>query len=138
MSNVKRNCNNCDTEYMADTRNLRRGWGLCCSKACAAKYREKQKPGYNPDKVVENNIRRANWNNPKEMSFGVKMAKNYKRFGVEAPNVHGGSGIISGMTSEGYRVMDGVAYDEFDSPVYDVDGLGEYDDGDSEYWDDKD
>jgi hypothetical protein len=38
-------------------------------------------------------------------------------------------------TSEGYRIIDGVAYDDFDQPVYNV----AYDDGgDSEYWDNSD
>ena len=31
---------------MADNRNLKRGWGLCCSKKCAAKKREKSRPNY--------------------------------------------------------------------------------------------
>jgi hypothetical protein len=31
-----RQCNNCKKEYLADNRNLKRGWGLCCSKSCAA------------------------------------------------------------------------------------------------------
>jgi hypothetical protein len=40
---MKRKCDYCDKEYNADSRNLKRGWGLCCSKSCAAKKREKQK-----------------------------------------------------------------------------------------------
>ena len=28
---------------------------------------------------------------------------------------------VQGYTSEGYRIIDGVAYDEFDDPIYDVD-----------------
>ena len=44
MGYIKRKCDNCGEEYMADTRNLRRGWGLCCSKSCAASKREKSKP----------------------------------------------------------------------------------------------
>lgn len=35
-----------------------------------------------------------------------------------APNVVGGSGKVTGHTSEGYRIMDGIAYDEFDNPMY--------------------
>ncbi len=46
---------------------------------------------------------------------------NFNRFGESAPNIVGGSGKISGITSEGYRIMDGIAYDEFDTPMYDVD-----------------
>ena len=53
---------------MADERNLKRGWGLCCSKVCAAKKREKDKPTYNEKRVKVNNIRRANW---------VENGKNY-------------------------------------------------------------
>lgn len=59
---TQRNCNNCNKSYFADDRNLKRGWGLCCSKVCAAKMREKAKPGYNPVTVEINNERRENWN----------------------------------------------------------------------------
>lgn len=48
-------------EYNADTRNLRRGWGRCCCKSCAAQLREKRKPGYNPKRVAINNVRRQCW-----------------------------------------------------------------------------
>lgn len=50
MGMIKRNCDNCGKEYNADTRNLRRGWGRCCCKSCAAQLREKNKPGYNPER----------------------------------------------------------------------------------------
>jgi hypothetical protein len=100
MSLTRRKCDNCGEEYHADNRNLKRGWGLTCSKSCAASKREKKKPGYNKKKVEENNIKRESWN---------------------APSIVGGSGVVTGVTSEGYRIMDGTAYDEFDSPVYDVD-----------------
>lgn len=120
---MKRNCDYCGKEYDADMRNVKRGWGLCCSKSCAAHKREKDKPGYDPERVKRNNIRRSNWYN----------------FGVYAPSIVGGSGRVTGITSEGYRVMDGVAYDEFDDPVYNVDGdAGDYDEGDSEYYNNKD
>lgn len=59
---MKRKCDNCGKEYNADERNLKRGWGLCCSKSCAAKKRENSKPSYSPTRVRANNIRRANWN----------------------------------------------------------------------------
>ena len=58
---MKRKCDTCGKEYNADKRNLRRGWGLCCSKSCAAKKRETNKPGYNPIRVALNNERRENW-----------------------------------------------------------------------------
>lgn len=117
---MKRNCDNCGNEYNADPRNLKRGWGLCCSKSCAASKREKSKPGYNPDRVALNNVRRELWNES-----------------INAPSVYGSSGRVTGYTSEGYRIMDGIAYDEFDDPVYNV-GIGEYDPGDDDYWGDKD
>ena len=50
----------------------------------------------------------------------MEIHGNQKRFGVDAPNVHG-SGIVTGITSEGYRIMDGIAYDEWDDAVYSVD-----------------
>lgn len=62
MATVKRKCDNCGRVYNADTRNLKRGWGLCCSKSCAAQKREKSKLGYDPRRVALNNIRRENWN----------------------------------------------------------------------------
>lgn len=43
MALIRRKCDNCGTEYDADTRNLNRGWGRCCSKSCAAQKREKSK-----------------------------------------------------------------------------------------------
>lgn len=66
---MKRKCDNCPKEYEADQRNLKRGWGLCCSKSCAAQKREKQKPGYDPKTVQANNIRRENWNEKNESIF---------------------------------------------------------------------
>lgn len=136
---MKRKCDNCEKEYDADERNLKRGWGLCCSKSCAAQRREKQKPGYNPAIVADNNARRANWNsieNLENMTASQKSRWNYKKWGMDAPNVIGSSGIITGITSEGYRIMDRVAYDEWDDPVYNV--TGEEDEGDSMYWDNSD
>lgn len=96
---VKRNCDCCKKEYEADERNLRRGWGLTCSKSCAASMREKSKPGYNPKRVEKNNVRRSSWNE--------KFTDSSNR--------------VSGYTSEGYRIINGTAYDEFDEPVYAVD-----------------
>ena len=142
MAKIKRNCDYCGKEYEADSRNLNRGWGLCCSKSCAAKLREQSKPGSNSEKVPQNNIRRTSFNDPhsmaERMTDSQKHNYNISKFGVPAPNIHGGSGVITSITSEGHRVMDGTAFDEWDEPVYGVDGLGEYDDGDSEYWDSKD
>ena len=63
--------------------------------------------------------------------MGNNSNRNWALFGCNAPNVVGGSGRIDGVTSEGYRIMDGIAYDEFDDPVYNV---GLYDD-DDKGWD---
>ena len=63
MAIVKRKCDHCGDYYDADTRNLKRGWGLCCNKSCAAKKREQNKPNYDSKRVARNNIRRENWNN---------------------------------------------------------------------------
>lgn len=41
MAYVTRICENCGRPFQADTRNLARGWGKCCSKSCAASLRER-------------------------------------------------------------------------------------------------
>ena len=33
-----RNCDNCGRKYRADNRNLKRGWGLTCSKSCVCDF----------------------------------------------------------------------------------------------------
>ena len=53
-----RDCDNCSVQYKADNRNIKRGWGLCCSKKCAAEKREKSKKGYNINNVIKNNAQR--------------------------------------------------------------------------------
>lgn len=59
---TKRPCDNCRAYYFADPRNLKRGWGLCCSKSCAAQKREKSRPDYDPEIVERNNFKRRYWN----------------------------------------------------------------------------
>lgn len=81
MGAIKRNCDNCGKEYNADTRNLRRGWGRCCCKSCAAKLREKKKPGYSPARVALNNVRREYWTDYPEnerypLSYEVRIMTN--------------------------------------------------------------
>lgn len=66
MSKVKRNCDYCKKEYFADSRNLKRGWGLCCSKSCAAHKREKSRPDYDPYTVKRNNFKRKHGCFPEE------------------------------------------------------------------------
>jgi hypothetical protein len=36
-------CQNCSKEFKPDKRNVNRGWSLCCSKSCAASYKNKLK-----------------------------------------------------------------------------------------------
>lgn len=64
-----RGCDKCKKLYFADNRNLKRGWGLCCSKTCAAKKREQSKPGYNQYTVADNNYRRQHWNDRQDDSY---------------------------------------------------------------------
>lgn len=59
---MERNCDVCSKQYKAYLRNIKRGWGFCCSKSCAAKKRETSKPGYCRARVENNNIRRSSWN----------------------------------------------------------------------------
>lgn len=120
MSLVNRKCDNCGKNYLADMRNLKRGWGKCCSKSCAASKREKSRPNYNAKRVTINNFRRKNWNNRVLDSNGY--------------------GDYTGRrTSEGYKIYGDMAVNEYDEPVYSVNGGDGCDDpGDSEYWDNKD
>lgn len=99
---MERNCDNCNKKYTADPRNLKRGWGLCCSKSCAAQKREKTKPNYNPERVKRNNIRRVLWN-------GNGIDENHY-------------GIYRGeRTTEGYKIYGNTAVDEHGEAVYTVD-----------------
>ena len=41
MALITKICENCGRPFQADTRNIARGWGKCCSKSCAAYLREK-------------------------------------------------------------------------------------------------
>lgn len=49
---MKRNCDNCNKEYTPDQRNLKRGWGLTCSKSCAAQKRERSKYKIKPKRYT--------------------------------------------------------------------------------------
>lgn len=100
---VKRSCDYCRKEYLADSRNLNRGWGLCCSKSCAAHKREKSRPDYDPAGVAKNNIIRKKGRVLDENIYGIFRGK---------------------YTSEGYKVYvneSGTYYtavNDFDEPVY--------------------
>ena len=87
---MKRKCDNCGKEYIADMRNIKRGWGLCCSKSCAAQKRNKSVP-FN-----------------KKFGDQLPIADMDER------------GKYRGRTSEGYRIFGDTAYDEFGCPVYSV------------------
>jgi len=99
---MQRICDNCGKEYDADPQNVNRGWGLCCSKSCAASKREKLKPGYNPNRVAKNNVRRVQWTEKgiDENLYGVYKGR---------------------RTSEGYKIYGDTAMDEWDEPVYTID-----------------
>lgn len=103
MAYEDRSCDNCGKRYKADTRNLNRGWGLCCSKSCAASKREKSKPDYDSERVKRNNERRANWNVLDENEYGVFKGR---------------------YSSEGYKLYengdDDTALNEWGEPVYTI------------------
>lgn len=121
MSHTKRNCDHCNKEYTADNRNLKRGWGLTCSKSCAAKKREMAKPGYDPVIVARNSrIRsgRATIDDIREATDAQKMHWNLAVWGRHAPNIVEGDGVIEAISSEGYSVVNDVAYNRFGEAVY--------------------
>lgn len=97
---MNRKCDNCGKVYQPDSRNLKRGWGKCCNKSCAAKLRERTKPGYNPETVAQNNERRKNWH-------------------IKDSNMYGD--YIGRHTSEGYRIYGNTAIDKYGEPVYTID-----------------
>lgn len=106
---MKRNCDTCGKEYTADIRAIKRGWGLCCSKSCAATKREKSKIGYNAARVEYNNRRRENWN---KWILDKSEGDIY--------HVVDSEGKFKGRTSEGYRIFGNVAYDQWGDPVYEI------------------
>lgn len=75
---MKRNCDNCGKEYSARSADVKRGWGLNCSKSCAASSREKSKDGYDEETVKKNNMKRTLWNN-KYRKIELKLRKKYPK-----------------------------------------------------------
>lgn len=71
MTCEKRNCDFCGNEYEADKRNLKRGWGMCCSKSCAAKKRERSRPDYDFEIVEINNRKREGVSGGSDMFPGL-------------------------------------------------------------------
>ena len=55
--------------------------------------------------------------------FQLSASRAYmsSRYDYLKPSVVGGVNKFQGYTSEGYRIWDGVAYDEFDEAIYNVD-----------------
>jgi len=85
---VKRKCDYCGKIYLAETRDLKRGWGKCCNKKCAAKLRESKKSTYDPKKVALNNIRRENWvENGKDIWARKRGYPNFNAYQNDYDNV---------------------------------------------------
>lgn len=36
-------CHSCNSEFIPDERNKKRGWGMFCSKSCSTRWRNKKK-----------------------------------------------------------------------------------------------
>lgn len=73
---MERECDNCGKIYDARSADIKRGWGLTCGKKCAAEKREKSKPGYDTNKVANNNMKRELWFN-KYRSTELKLRKKH-------------------------------------------------------------
>lgn len=48
-------CHYCKSEFKPDSRNVKRGWGLFCSKSCSTRWRNKKKT---KSDIRDYNIRR--------------------------------------------------------------------------------
>lgn len=53
LKKTTKNCHQCGEEFTPDNRNVNRGWGLCCSKSCAATLRNKLSRMSNSELVKE-------------------------------------------------------------------------------------
>lgn len=62
---MKRNCDICEKQYNVKPSDLKRGWGLCCSKKCSAIKREHAKGNFGIKNILENN-RRQLWKTENE------------------------------------------------------------------------
>jgi hypothetical protein len=51
--NAKYLCTCCNAPYIPDNRNLKRGWGLFCSKSCSALFKSRLKSLKDSDRIVE-------------------------------------------------------------------------------------
>lgn len=76
---MERECDICKNIYTAKTADINRGWGLTCSKSCAAKKREKNRENYDVLKVKTNNMKRELWHN-KYRNIELKLRKKHKNW----------------------------------------------------------
>jgi hypothetical protein len=113
-------CPSCGTEFIKT--NYQQAF---CKTKSGTKCKDKYWNTVTPEK--RNNTTRIS---PASARF---MANQYNHL---KPMVYGGVEKFQGYTSEGYRIWDGVAYNEFDEAVYRISGNS--DAGDSEYWDNSD
>ena len=98
-------CPSCGTEFVKTNYQQ----AFCKSKngtICKDKYWNTVTP------EKRNNTTRIS---PASASF---MATRYDHL---KPNIVGGVKKFQGHTSEGYRIWDGVAYNEWDEPIYNID-----------------
>lgn len=103
------------------------GEKVCCP-SCGTEFDKtnyqqafcKSKPGTECKDYYWNNVTPTKRNNKTRIS--PANARFHAMYIAELPfNVVGTSGKVTGRTSEGYRIVDGVAYDEWGEPVYNVD-----------------
>lgn len=73
---MERECDVCGEKYNAKASDIKRGWGLTCSKSCAAKKRETSREDYDISKVRTNNMKRDLWNN-KYRNIELKLRKKH-------------------------------------------------------------
>lgn len=62
--------------------------GQVLFKECAAKKRERSKPGYDPRRVALNNIRRENWIEYPPQSFGDYDTADFDQWGDMDLGIH--------------------------------------------------
>ena len=98
-------CPSCGTEFVKT--NYQQAF---CKSKKGTKCKDKYWNTVIPEK--RNNTTRIS---PASANF---MASRYDHL---KPSIVGGVEKFQGYTSEGYKIWDGVAYNEWDEPVYDVD-----------------
>ncbi len=104
-------CPSCGTNFIKKSYQ-----SVFCKTKKGTKCKDNFWNNIDPDK--RNNRTRIS---PASARWMASEERNLNLFGRTSPSIVGGSGKISGFTPEGYVIMDGTAYNEFDEPVYDVD-----------------